>query len=67
MPGDVAIFNLHGDPYAHTSFFEKWKNQSAGTFYDVGGNTGPTNISNGGAVMRQERQRQMVSHFVRVG
>lgn len=67
MRGDINIFNLHGDPYAHTSFFERWIDQAAGTFYDVGGNTGPSNISNGGAVMRQQRNRAMVSHFVRVG
>jgi hypothetical protein len=67
MPGDINIFNLHGNPYAHTSFFERWIDPAAGTFSDVGGNTGPSNISNGGAVMRQVRNRGMVSHFVRVG
>jgi hypothetical protein len=67
MPGDVCCFNLHGDPFAHTSFFERWIDEQAGSFYDIGGNTGPTNISNGGAVMRQQRNRGMVSHFVRVG
>jgi len=67
MPGDLCIFNLHGDPFAHTSFFERWISQQSGSFYDVGGNTGPTNISNGGAVMRQTRSRSMVSHFIRVG
>jgi len=66
MPGDLNIFNIGGDPFAHTSFFEKWIDVSAGTFYDVGGNTGPVNISNGGAVMRQIRHKQMVSHFIRV-
>ena len=67
MPGDICCFNLHGDPFAHTSFFERWIDQAAGTFSDVGGNTGPTDISNGGAVMRQTRNKGMVSHFVRVG
>ncbi len=66
QPGDLNIFNLGGDPFAHTSFFERWTDTAAGTFTDVGGNTGPSNISNGGAVMRQTRQRGMVSHFVRV-
>lgn len=66
MPGDICCFNLHGNPYAHTSFFERWIDQQAGSFYDVGGNTGPSNISNGGAVMRQQRNKAMVSHFVRV-
>ena len=67
LPGDIACFNLRGDPYAHTSFFEKWVDQASGSFRDIGGNTGPASISNGGAVMRQTRQTQMVSHFVRVG
>jgi hypothetical protein len=65
MPGDINCFNLHGDPFAHTSFFERWIDEPAGSFYDIGGNTGPTDISNGGAVMRQQRNRAMVSHFVR--
>lgn len=67
IPGDVGIFNLHGDPFAHTSFFERWIDETAGSFSDVGGNTGPTDISNGGAVMRQTRNKAMVSHFIRVG
>lgn len=66
MAGDLAIFNVHGDPYAHTAFFEKWIT-SGDEFYDVGGNTGPTDISNGGAVMRQRRRKAMVTAFVRVG
>lgn len=66
MAGDVAIFNLHGDRFAHTSFFEKWRDPGA-SFYDVGGNTGPSDISNGGAVMRQQRTAGMVTAFIRVG
>lgn len=65
QPGDVVVYNLHGDPFAHTAFFEKWITQGS-SFYDVGGNTGPTNVSNGGAVMRQERNVGIVSHFIRV-
>lgn len=67
MAGDINIFDLHGDPFAHTSFFERWIDEAAGVFSDVGGNTGPVDISNGGAVMRQTRNKAMVSHFVRVG
>lgn len=63
--GDIVIYNLHGDPFAHTAFFEKWVSQGS-VFNDVGGNTGPINISNGGAVMRQERNVSQVSHYVRV-
>lgn len=66
MPGDINVFNLRGDPYAHTSFFERWIDQAAGSFSDVGGNTGPADTSNGGAVMRGTQNKAMVSHFVRV-
>jgi hypothetical protein len=65
MPGDVIAYKIHGDPYAHTAFFEKWLDPGA-SFQDLGGNTGPTNISNGGIVMRQERPVSMVTAFVRV-
>lgn len=63
--GDVAVYDLHGDPYAHTAFFEK--DLGGGQFGDLGGNTGPTNISNGGAVMRGVRTYSSVTAFVRVG
>lgn len=66
MPGDVCIWNLDGDPFAHTSFFERWIDEAAGTFYDVAGNTGPASMSNGGEVLRQLQRRQAVGHFVRV-
>lgn len=65
--GDINIFNLHGDEFAHTSFFDKYIDQAAGTFQDFGGNTGPADESNGGEVLRQERAISTVSHFVRVG
>lgn len=67
LPGDLALHTTAAGPNEHVSFFEKSIDEAAGSFYDVGGNTGPTNISNGGAVMRQERQRQRITHFVRVG
>lgn len=66
MPGDIAIWNLHGDPFAHTSFFERWIDEAVGTFYDVAGNTGPASMSNGGEVLRQTQNKGAVSHFVRV-
>lgn len=67
LPGDLCCHTTAAGPNEHVSFFEKWIDEAAGSFYDVGGNTGPTSISNGGAVMRQERQRQNITHFVRVG
>lgn len=65
QPGDIVCYTLHGSVDAHTAFFEKWISPGK-TFWDVGGNTGPTNISNGGAVMRQKRKMGMVNVFVRV-
>ena len=64
--GDLALHTINGVPDEHISFFEKWIDEAAGTFYDVGGNTGPSSISNGGAVMRQVRDTHRISRFVRV-
>lgn len=64
--GDIVCYTIAGNPYAHTAFFDKWVNKSKGQFQDLGGNTGPSNVSNGGAVMRQVRSTSMVTCFVRV-
>jgi hypothetical protein len=63
-PGDLAIYRLHGDPYAHTGFYLSHHDSSS--FNDLGGNTGPVNISNGGMVLEQRRAYSMVSHYIRV-
>lgn len=63
--GDLVGYRLHGDPYAHTAYFDHWIDSN--TFMDLGGNTGPSSISNGGMVVRQQRERSMVSFFARVG
>jgi hypothetical protein len=65
-PGDIVCYALGGSTFAHTAFFEKWT-QEGRTFQDVGGNTGPSNISNGGAVLRQTRNVDLVYAWVRVG
>jgi hypothetical protein len=62
--GDIIGYQLHGDRYAHTAFFDSWVNST--TLLDLGGNTGPTDISNGGMVMKQQRPKTMVSFFARV-
>lgn len=64
--GDVVCYSLHGDTFAHTAFFDEWIPPTT-QFWDVGGNTGPSNVSNGGAVLRQKRDRSMVKAWVRVG
>lgn len=66
QPGDLACYTSHGDPYAHVAFFEKWL-IAGQTFQDLGGNTGPASLSNGGAVMRGQRNLSQVTAFVRVG
>lgn len=63
--GDVVIYNLHGDRFAHTAFFEKWLTQD--TFQDLGGNTGSRSFNNGGAVARGVRGTSQVTAYVRVG
>jgi hypothetical protein len=67
VAGDVALYSLGGDRYAHTGFFEKWVDQPHGEFGDLGGNTGPVNVSNGGEVARGTRTVNEVLAFVRVG
>lgn len=63
--GDIVGYKLHGEQFAHTGFFDHFKNSS--TLVDLGGNTGPSNISNGGMVMRQDRSTSIVKFYARVG
>jgi len=62
--GDIVGYRIGGDPFAHTAFFDHWVDSD--TFVDLGGNTGPTNISNGGMVLQQQRSTSMVRYYVRV-
>lgn len=63
-PGDLALFDFHGEQLAHTAFVRTVPVK--GYFDDLGGNTGPTNISNGGAVMSARRPVSSVHAWVRV-
>lgn len=63
--GDVVIYNVRGDRFGHTSFFEKWVDQD--TFQEVGGNTGSRGFNNGGAVARGTRNTSQVTAYIRVG
>lgn len=63
-PGDLAIFDWAGTPKAHVAFV-KTVPSSSGAFIDLGGNTGPVNLANGGEVLAQDRNRSMVHGFVR--
>lgn len=63
-PGDIVTYTLHGTRDAHTAFFDGWIDSY--NFHDLGGNTGPVNISNGGSVLRQQRNRSQVHSFIRL-
>lgn len=64
QPGDMACYNF-GHPDAHIEFFEKWESQGY-SFSAVGGNTGSSNYSNGGEVLRSTRYMGNVDAFVRL-
>lgn len=63
--GDLVGYRIDSDAFAHTAFFDHWLD--SGTFEDLGGNTGPANISNGGMVLRQQRSKNLVHYYARVG
>jgi peptidoglycan hydrolase-like protein with peptidoglycan-binding domain len=60
QPGDLVIFDWdrNGNP-DHVGLFEKWA--GGGNFNAIEGNTGSSNYSNGGAVMRTTRNRSMAT------
>lgn len=60
-PGDLVSY---GDDDHHIEFFEH--DNGDNTFSAVGGNTGPTNFSNGGMVLRQDRSYSLVHEFMRL-
>jgi hypothetical protein len=64
-PGDLACFNFGGVRDAHVEFVEKMTGAGS-TFESVGGNTGHTNYSNGGEVLRSTRYVSNVGAFVRI-
>lgn len=67
VKGDLVCFDWDNDHIAdHVGIFETWLNKANGTFSTVEGNTSSTNNSNGGQVMRRERNRSDVQAFVRV-
>lgn len=66
-PGDLVCYDWNRDRLAdHVGLFEKWINRGAGTFSAIEGNTSSSNNSNGGQVMRRNRDRSLVQAFVRV-
>lgn len=70
QPGDVVAYDWPGMSPGiadHTGLFEKWLNRAEGKFSAIEGNTGIGNDSNGGEVMRRERNVSTVQCFIHVG
>lgn len=62
--GDIIGYRIGGAEFAHTAFFDEWVGSN--TLRDLGGNTGPSNISNGGMVMEQTRYTNIVRYYARI-
>lgn len=65
-PGDLVTYTFHGTPNAHVAFFHHWNDNNHYSFTDLGGNTGPTDLANGGEVLKQTRDRSIVHSFIRL-
>lgn len=70
--GDIVTFDWEGNGMGksewlsdHVALFDRWTNKSKGLFKTIEGNTAIGNDSNGGAVMRRDRQMRHVSCFIR--
>lgn len=65
QPADLVIFDWDGNKKPdHVALFLAWIDRSAGTFYTIEGNTSPTNQSNGGQVMKRQRNMAKVEAFI---
>lgn len=66
-PGDLVCYDWEGNGVAdHVGLFEKWIDPDH-TFKAIEGNTAVGNDSNGGEVMRRDRNVSSVKAFVHVG
>jgi hypothetical protein len=67
-PGDLVCFDWSRDfTYDHIGIFEDWAGTSPSEFTAIEGNTSTGNDSNGGQVMRRNRDtRRQNTVFVRV-
>lgn len=67
QPGDPVAFDWNKDRLAdHTGLFGGWVNRGTGTFWTIEGNTALYNDSNGGQVMKRERNKSQVRAFIHV-
>lgn len=62
---DLVIFDWNYDHKPdHVGLFVQWIDRENGTFETIEGNTSTTNQSNGGAVMKRERNLRQVAGFI---
>jgi hypothetical protein len=65
-PGDVVLFDWQGDGVSdHVGIFEKWTKKNS-KFTCIEGNTSTSSNSDGGQVMRRDRDVKSVACFARV-
>ena len=63
-PGDIVLFDWDGDGHCdHTGIFDSWKDAAKTVFFSWEGNTAVGNNSDGGMVMRRQRNRSVVRAF----
>ena len=63
--GDIVLFDWDGNGVCdHTGIFDSWTDATKITFFSWEGNTAVGNNSDGGMVMRRQRNRSMVRAFV---
>lgn len=62
--GDLCAYRTAEGIDMHIAFYVSGIDKN--TFWDLGGNTGPTNMSNGGEVLKQIREYSQISHIIRV-
>jgi len=64
-PGDLVLFDWQSDKRAdHVGIFVAWIDNKAGTFFTIEGNTSTANQSNGGMVMKRQRNMAKVTAFI---
>ena len=66
QPGDIAMFDWQGDGVSDHVGIVETKPNSKGAFKCIEGNTSTSSDSDGGAVMRRDRNKKQVQVFIRV-
>ena len=65
-PGDLVVYDWAGGGWDHVAFFDHWVDDKQNAFMDCGGNTGPSDFTNGGGVLKQVRPVSIKHRFIRL-